>query len=295
MKRIQIGCFGVMLLLIQSSSLCAQQESIILEEASANTAAATDLSIAVSVNLDATAGLELLDKAFVKDGKLDLMAVIDHFEDLYRSTSSISVAELTVTRPRRTRTLSMKIWTRGEEKSLVLIESPAREKGTATLKVDKNLWNYLPRIKRTIRIPPSMMLSSWMGSDVTNDDIVRESSYTDDYYYEWVGRSEEPDGWLIRFVAKPDMIGLWEKIDLVLTLSGRLPVKANYYDRKGRLSRTIAWDNISIFDGREIPALMTLTPLDKEEHKTEILYRDIKFDVEVPDSTFSLSRLEQQR
>ena len=93
------------------------------------------------------------------DGSLDLDAVVQHFEDLYRSESSTSTAELTIVRPRRKRTLSMKIWTQGEDKALVVIQAPPREKGTATLKVDDNLWNYLPRIKRTIRIPPSMMLS----------------------------------------------------------------------------------------------------------------------------------------
>jgi len=283
------------MLILCFSALAVASESATPEEVSAIKESTPELYLSAPGIIDITAGLELVDKSFIRNGKLCLESIVDHFEDLYRSTSSMSQAELTVSRPRRTRTLSMKIWTRGEERSLVLIESPAREKGTATLKVDKNLWNYLPRIKRTIRIPPSMMLSSWMGSDVTNDDIVRESSYTNDYYYELVGRSKEPDGWLIRFIAKPDMIGLWEKIELVLTVDGRLPVKASYYDRKGRLSRTIAWDNINVFDGREIPARMTLTPLDKEDHKTEILYKDIKFDVEVPDSTFSLSRLEQQR
>ncbi len=116
------------------------------------------------------------DHPFVKDGQVDVDAVVKYFEDLYRSDSSISVAKLTVTKPRRKRTLEMKIWTRGEEKALIVIRNPARERGTATLKVDKNLWNYLPRIKRTIRIPPSMMLASWMGSDFTNDGLVKESS-----------------------------------------------------------------------------------------------------------------------
>jgi Outer membrane lipoprotein-sorting protein len=110
---------------------------------------------------------------FLKEGRLDLDAVVKHFEDLYRSDSSISIADFTVTRPRSTRTMTMKIWTRGRDKTLIVILRPVREEGTATLKADANLWNYLPRIKRTIRIPPSMMLASWMGSDFTNDDLVR--------------------------------------------------------------------------------------------------------------------------
>jgi outer membrane lipoprotein-sorting protein len=232
---------------------------------------------------------------FVKDGKVDVEAVVKYFEDLYRSDSSISVAKLTVTKPRRERTLEMKIWTRGEERALVVIESPAREKGTATLKVDKNLWNYLPRIKRTIRIPPSMMLASWMGSDFTNDDLVKESSYSKDYEYKLVGRSEDPNGWLVRFTAKPDIVGLWNRFDLVLSDDARIPLKAEYYDRKDRLSRTMRWYDVKVFDGKRIPARMTLIPSDKEGHKTEMVYLDIRFNVEVPESTFSLANLEQRR
>jgi len=235
------------------------------------------------------------DHPFVKDGQVDVDAVVKYFEDLYRSDGSISMAKLTVTKPRRKRTLEMKIWTRGEEKALIVIRSPARERGTATLKVDKNLWNYLPRIKRTIRIPPSMMLASWMGSDFTNDDLVKESSYSKDYVYELVGPSEEPKGWLVRFTAKPDIVGLWNRFELILSEDARIPIEAKYYDRKDRLARMMYWSDVKVFGGRRIPARMTLTPADKEGHITEMEYLDIDFDVTVPDVTFSLSNLEQKR
>jgi outer membrane lipoprotein-sorting protein len=191
--------------------------------------------------------------------------------------------------------MKMKIWSRGNDRALILIESPAREKGTATLRVEKNLWHYLPRIKRTIRIPPSMMLASWMGSDFTNDDIVRESSYSKDYTYELVGPSKEPSGWLIRFEAKPDIVGLWNRLDLVLASDGLIPLKAEYFDRKNRLSRTIRWYEVKPFDGRLLPSRMTLIPEDKQGQKTEMVYDDIDFNAEVPDSTFSLSELERSR
>jgi len=237
----------------------------------------------------------IADQPFVKDGQVDLDAVVKYFEELYRSDSSISVARLTVTKPRRKRTLEMKIWTRGEEKALIVIRKPARERGVATLKVEKNLWNYLPRIKRTIRIPPSMMLAPWMGSDFTNDDLVKESSYSKDYEYELVGPSEEPKGWLVLFTAKPDIVGLWNRFELILAEDARVPIEARYYDRKDRLARVLRWSDVKVFDGKRIPSRMTLIPADKEGHKTEMVYLDINFDVKVPDATFSLSNLEQRR
>jgi outer membrane lipoprotein-sorting protein len=244
---------------------------------------------------DQEAAIANLPSSFVSSGKLDLPAIVRHFEDLYRSTGSIADAELTMTKPRRTRTLRLKSWTQGEDKALFIIESPVRDKGTATLKVDKNLWNYLPRIKRTIRIPPSMMQSSWMGSDFTNDDLVRESSFEHDYTYSFGGRSSDPVGWKISFVAKPGVVGLWNRFELVLSEDGMVPVQAQYFDRKDRLSRTIYWTDVKSFGSRKIPARMTLIPEDEEGHKTEMVYLDIQFDVKLPESTFSLSRLEQSR
>ena len=235
------------------------------------------------------------DHPFVKNGQVDVDAVVKYFEDLYRSDSSTSVARLTVTKPRSKRTLEMKIWTRGEDKALIVIRQPARERGTTTLKVDKNLWNYLPRIKRTIRIPPSMMLASWMGSDFTNDDLVKESSYSKDYEYELVGPSEKPKGWLVRFTAKPDIVGLWNRFELILSEDARVPIEAKYYDRKDRLARVLHWSDVKVFGGKRIPSRMTLTPADKEGHITEMIYLDIDFDVTVPDATFSFSNLEQRR
>jgi hypothetical protein len=241
---------------------------------------------------------EEIPEAFRKaDGSLDLKKVVEHFEDLYRSTSSIAVAELTVIRPRRERTLSMRIWSRGKEHALVRILTPPREKGTATLKVENNLWNYLPRIRRTIRIPPSMMLSSWMGSDFTNDDLVRESSYSEDYTYKVIGKSKEPEGWLIEFTAKPDVVGLWSRFELVVTPDAQLPLVSRWYNRKGELSRVLTWDKVGMLGGKRLPTRMTLVPRDSREkgHKTIMIYHEIEFNVDLPEGTFSLSRLERQQ
>jgi len=231
------------------------------------------------------------------DGTLNLKAVVKHFEDLYRADSSIAETELTVVRPRRTRSLRMKIWTRGEEKALVLIQAPPREKGTATLKVNNNLWNYLPRIRRTIRIPPSMMLSSWMGSDFTNDDLVRESSYSEDYDCEVAGRSEEPAGWLIRFTAREGVVGLWKSFELIMSPDATTPLQSKWYNRKGELARVLTWDKMRVLDGRRLPTRMTLVPTDRSDKgwKTVMEYHNIDFDVQLPESRFSLSNLERQR
>src|ERR1700690_666665 len=129
--------------------------------------------------------------------------VIHNLDDLYRTSASTGHVELIAKTETQTRHLKMRVWSKGKDKSLIIIDEPAREAGTATLKVGNNLWNYLPKISRTIRIPPSMMLSSWMGTDFTNDDLVKDTSYESDFDTAPGQKSAEPAGWLFVMTVKP--------------------------------------------------------------------------------------------
>ena len=224
----------------------------------------------------------------------DVEAVLQRLDDLYRSRSSISEIEIRAISPRTTRSLRVRAWTRGEEEALIVIEDPPREAGTATLRVEKNLWNYLPRIARTIRVPPSMMLGSWMGTDFTNDDLVKESSLRKDYVSRVDRRSEDPPGWWLSLEVKSGVVGRWSRIEILVADDG-IPVEERHFDRKGRLARTMRFDEVRTMGGRRIPAHMVLTPVGDEGKRTEMRYLETQFDVKLPDDTFSLSRLEQSR
>jgi len=227
-------------------------------------------------------------------GPPDVDRLLAHLDDLYRSTSSVARIEIRVHSPRIERTMRLRAWTRGEEEVLVVIESPPREAGTATLRVGQNLWNYLPRIARTIRIPPAMMLGSWMGTDFTNDDLVKESSIRKDFDARITRRSEEPAGWWLELVAKPGVVGRWARIELLVS-DELLPVEERHFDRKGRLARNMRFDEVKVLGGRRLPAHMVLILEGEPGKRTELRYLDVEFDVRLADDTFSLSRLEQNR
>lgn len=224
----------------------------------------------------------------------DVDALLRRIDDLYRSTSSIARLRIEVTGPRSTRTMEMQAWTRGEDEVLVVIAAPPREAGTATLRVGENLWNYLPRIARTIRVPPSAMLGSWMGTDFTNDDLVKESSLHDDFASRVDRRSDSPPGWWLALEVKPGVVGRWARIDLLVSDDG-LPVEERHYDRRGRLARTMTFDEVKTLGGRRLPTRLTLVPEGDEGRRTEMRYLAIEFDVALGDDTFSLSRLERIR
>ncbi len=224
----------------------------------------------------------------------DVSALLRHLDDLYRSRSSVARIEIEVATLRSTRSMRLQAWTRGEDRTLVLVEAPPREAGTATLRVGQNLWNWLPRISRTIRVPPAMMLASWMGTDFTNDDLVKESSLHDDFTARIDRRSASPPGWWLALDVKPGVVGRWARLEILVS-DDRLPVEERHYDRKGRLARTMTFDEVKVLGGRKLPARITLVPADVAGQRTVMRYLDVSFDVPVPDDTFSLSRLERGR
>jgi outer membrane lipoprotein-sorting protein len=224
----------------------------------------------------------------------DPQAVARRLDDLYRADTCIARLELTAQNGAQKRHLRLKSWSRGRQQALIVIEGPPREAGNATLKIGNNLWNYLPNIARTIRIPPSMMLASWMGTDITNDDLVKESSYAHDFELALAGPSADPKGWIIDLTAKPGIVGRWQKLRLWVDEAGEVPERIEYYDRKGRLARSQTFDQVREISGRRVPTHMVFKSEDEEGRVTEIRYLDIKYGADVPESTFSLSRLEKK-
>ena len=222
-------------------------------------------------------------------------SLLKRFDEMYQSTGTSARIEIEITRPNKTRTMRMRTWSEGEDKALVIVDAPARDAGTATLKVGRNLWNYLPKISRTIRVPPALMMGSWMGSDLTNDDLVRESSYAEDYSATLVGPSEDPPGWLVEIKAKPGVPGLWEKVELVFSRAEQLPVLSRYYDRKGRLGRTMWMQGIEKVGDRFIATRIIIEPEREEGRRTVLTYLHVEFDVELDESLFSLGQLERKR
>ena len=212
-------------------------------------------------------------------------------DDLTRGTSSESVMVMEVVTARYQRTVKMKAWTQGTEKSLIQILEPAKEAGISTLKVGENIWNYLPKVDRTMKIPAGMMSGAWMGSHITNDDLVRESRLSEDFDYQITERPEGDSGqWVIELVPKPDAPVVWGKI--VATIGAdELPRSVAYHDEDGELVRTMTYSDVRDVDGRNIPTRFTVIPADKPEEYTAISYESLDFDVEIPESTFSLQAL----
>ena len=235
-----------------------------------------------------------LTSAFGQDAK-EIIRKAD--EKWNGEKSSQGTMTMTIVRPTWERTIQFKIWTLEKDYSMTLITAPAKEKGQAFLKRETEMWNWMPSINRMIKLPPSMMASGWMGSDYTNDDILKESSIVVDFTHKIIG-SETIDGWdcwKIEMYPNEDAAVVWGKIIKWISKNEYLMMKSEYYDEDEFLVKTELGTEIKTMDGRKIPSRLEIIPADKDNQKTVVIIDDMKFNVAIQNSFFSQQNMKRLR
>jgi hypothetical protein len=220
--------------------------------------------------------------------------IIDRVDRIMRGESSHGFATMDVVTENWERSVTMEIWSLGTDYSLARITAPRKEAGTATLKADDDIWNYLPRVDRTIKIPASLMMGSWMGSHFTNDDIVKESRLIEDYLIEIVFEGERggTEVWEFALTPQPEAPVVWGRIQYEVRKDDLLPTWARYYDEDDDLIRTLTFSEYRMMGGRQVPALMMMVPEDKPSEKTVVRYSELEFDIDINKGFFSLRALQ---
>ena len=221
--------------------------------------------------------------------------IVDQVDQLLRGDSSQGTITMQIVTENWQRSLTMQVWSQGTENSLVRIEKPRKEAGTATLKVGNNIWNYLPKVSRTIKIPTSMMMASWMGSHFTNDDLVKESSMSRDYVItiSYEGERNGSSVYEFTLIPKPDAAVVWGKLELEVRQDDLMPTWHRYYDEDGTLIRELTFSEYTLMGGRRVPTRLVMQPYDKPGEQTVIIYDDLAFDIPIQADTFSLRNLER--
>lgn len=230
-------------------------------------------------------------------GQTDPLEIIDQVDRLMRGDSSRGVATMEVVTEHWEREMTMEVWSLGTDYSLVRLRAPRRDAGTATLMAGDDIWNYLPKVDRTIKIPASMMGGAWMGSHFTNDDLVKESRLVDDYDVELAFEGDR-DGdavWDLRLTPKPEAAVVWGHMEFRVRQADSMPLWARYYDEDGELARTMEYSAFTEMGGRLVPGVMDMRPADKPDERTTFRYDELEFDVDLVPSFFSLRTLQRGR
>ncbi|WP_158858861.1 outer membrane lipoprotein-sorting protein [Lunatibacter salilacus] len=227
----------------------------------------------------------------------DASEIIRKAEDQLRGNSSEASISMSVIRPDYTRNVSFKSWSLGDEYGLTLITSPARDRGMAFLKRGREVWNWQPSIDRSIKMPPSMMLQGWMGSDLTTEDLVRQNSILNDYDHKLLADANV-DGnlcYTIALTPKEQAAVVWGKLIMYIGKSDYLQYKTEFFDEDMELVNTITGKVPKKFGSRTVLTHLEVIPEGKPGHKTIFKYDELEFDVELRESFFSLQNLKRLR
>jgi hypothetical protein len=223
-----------------------------------------------------------------------MVALLDAADDFARGSTSHAILTMAVQTSRYTRTMRIEAWSEGKHKSLIRVLEPAKDAGISTLMLDKNIWNYLPKVDRTMKVPGAMMSGRWMGSHFTNDDLVKSNRLADDFDGQITGRpgagSSEP--YTITLTPKSDAAIVWGQV-VVRVGADLIPVDIAYFDEDGTRMRTMRFEDVKELGGKRIPATMTLTPEDKPGEFTRITYDTLELDLPLDERTFSLQSLKR--
>jgi outer membrane lipoprotein-sorting protein len=215
--------------------------------------------------------------------------IIKLSDDLMRGDTSQGRYKMTVTTPNWTRTLELDAFNEGRNKTFIHILSPVKEAGITTLRIENNMWNYLPKVERTVKIPPSMMLQPWMGSDFTNDDLVKESSIVYDYNHKIIGEETTNSDlvYKIELIPKPDAAVTWGKLLFWIRKSDLVPVREEFYNERGKLIKTLEYSDVKQMSDRSIPTIWKMSSAVKKGHVTIIEVVDVVYDQPVEKSVFT--------
>jgi len=214
-----------------------------------------------------------------------------------RGESSYTETTMQIIRPDWTRTMSMKGWSKGTDYSLILVTAPPRDQGSSSLKRGKEMWNWVPSIERVIKIAPSMLGQSWMGSDFTNDDLINQSSIVVDYTHKLLREEkfDNTDCWVIEATPKEDAPVVWGKLLLWISKDQYHQRKIAYYDEYDELINTLITLEVKEIGGRMLPTRMEMQPADTPEQKTVLTYQKGAFNFDLPTSFFSLDNMKELR
>ena len=225
----------------------------------------------------------------------DAKSIVQKSEDKMRGNSSYAEMTIKIVRPTWQREMKMKTWSKGTKRALIYVLSPQKDKGIVFLKRDKEVWNYIPSIERNIKMPPSMMSQSWMGTDFTNDDLVKEASVTDDYTHVLQGDTLLGGRECYKIMMKPTINAsvVWGKIIVWIDKKDYLQLRSEFYDEENVLISVMVGSEIKQLGGRVLPTKFEMIPMDKKGNMTVMIYDQLKFDFPLEDQFFSTQNMKQ--
>ena len=224
----------------------------------------------------------------IADEARDIVARLD---DNMRGQSVSMKLEMRITSAGHTRTMQMQSWSKGQKKSFVKILYPPKDRGITFLSLNHQMWQYIPKIERTIKIPPSMMLQNWMGSDITNDDMVKQSSLLEDYTPKILARKGKIV--TLELIPKASASVVWGKIISQIDTQTYTSLQDIFYDDEGAEVRTFKYSQVKKFGRYYLPTKWKIIPHNKRGNSTQIALKEVHYDEDISEIYFGKQALKK--
>ena len=225
----------------------------------------------------------------LKEYPQSALEIIEKADAKMRGATSYSEMSITIVRPKWQKTMTMKNWSLGNDYAVSLVLSPAKEKGSVFLKRKNEVWNYLPSLERTIKLPPSMMTQSFMGTDLTNDDLVKQSSMVVDYTHKILIEENIRglDCWKLELIPNEEATVVWGKLIVWIDKEDYMQLKVEFYDEDEELVNLMEGYEAKMYGDKKLLSKIEFIPLEDEGNKTIIEYNVWEFDKDIPSNYFT--------
>ncbi|MBT8344931.1 MAG: outer membrane lipoprotein-sorting protein [Desulfofustis sp.] len=226
----------------------------------------------------------------------EALVLVQKAFDYWRGMSSYSEFSMTIHRPDFERTMVLKGWTKGRSDALFFVLQPPKDAGNGSLKKGKDMWSYNPKINRAIKLPPSMMSQSWMGSDFSNDDLAKTDSILQDYDHRIIAR-EMMDGhqvYTVESIAREDAPVVWGK-QVLRIRDDFILLSEKFFDEDMELVKQMTAEDLVTFAERIFPKTWIMRRVDESDRFTRLEYQYLEFDLEIEDRVFTLASLKSKK
>ena len=224
---------------------------------------------------------------------MSVQDIIRAMDNNLNAKSRVLTSRMIVHGRRASRTIESRNWVMGADQAFTEYLSPPREAGTKMLKLGDKLWTYSPQTDRVIQISGHMLRQSVMGSDMSYNDMM-EDRPMEELYKATLEGSVMIDGrshWIMVLEARVKGLS-YPKRRAWIDKEYLLPTKEELYAKSGKLLKTSTMEGIKRIQGRWFPSRFVFKDELKRNSKgTEWVIDDIRFDVDIPDSRFSKSKL----
>ena len=221
----------------------------------------------------------------------DAASVLDTIVNNLRGESQVATLNMQVIRPGEEDVYTMRIYSEGEEQGLTRVIAPPRDAGQAFLNDGDNVFIYNPRLRRVLRLPPSGQSDSFLGSDISYNDLAGDDLQEN---YQVSILEETDESVTLELIPNPNAPTPYGKVELTAEKPSYAPTNITYFDQRGNAVKENILSDYAEVDGLYIPQRFEVTDLLEEGHRTVVTWQDAEFGVDIPEACFTQNALERE-